>query len=1035
VQSPLASYPIFDLVASLHRILEDEENSSLVRTDLTTRFLYRTDASIYQIEPLGVVFPRRPDDLQAIMETCVGFGVPVLARGSGSSLAGQAIGAAMIVDCSRFLNRLIELDPEAGTATVEPGLILNSLNRSAAEHGLHFGPDPASAERATIGGCIANNASGSHSILYGMTADHIISAQVVLADGSLAAFQEMRLGDAIKKLDIGDQGLDGDEWQVFSHLSSAEIESKSIETAIYRTALEIRERYGEIIRRDWPGTWRNASGYALNYLLPWSPSKPPQWEGWGRGGGLIPYPPVSPGAINLAQLLAGSEGTLAIIKQATLQLVQLPKHTILGGLAFPGLTEACDAVPGILERGPSAVELIPQDLIRLARSVPAYAGQLGFLDQFSPERVDPPALLLVEFIGDNPTEINEKASSLREDVLVAETASAQRQIWAVRKVGLGLLMSHAGDVKPWPFIEDLSVPVDRLSEFVREMQLMLNSHDVVANFYGHASAGCLHIRPMIDLKSAHGLAMMRLISTQAVDLTISLGGSVSGEHGDGLSRSGWLEWEYGKEILVAFEELKKAADPHGLLNPGKIVPAHDSRPVALDENLRFGPEYHIDGWNTILDFSSQAGIGGAIEQCNGAGVCRKIDGVMCPSFQATQEEMHSTRGRANLLRAMFTGRFKTKEMAEKTVYEALDLCLACKGCKAECPSSVDMAKLKYEFLNTYYKTHPRKVRDYIFAYIGTLGHLGTPFGGVVNLLLGNSLIRNAGEKLLGLASQRPFPRLAKRSLHSLVSKPASFTEETFETVLFLTDAFTEYFNPQVGLAAMRVLRAAGCQVILVPVIGAGRTLISKGFLMAAKLHAQKVVEAINRLDPSGEYPIVGVEPSEIVTLQDEYLDLFPGEEKIRSLSARNFLIDELLMRPNKNVNNKIMRIANIPQKTLKETKPKTLLHEHCYQKSQAPKPDQYPSGLQATVAMLSISGYQVEVSESGCCGVAGAFGYEAEHYKISMKIGEVALLPAIRRIGEDVILAASGVSCQAQIKDGSGRVSFHPIQLVERQII
>ena len=1030
-----ASYPIIDLVASLQRILGDCENPSLVRTDLTTRLLYSTDASIYQIEPLGVVFPRRLDDLQAIMETCAAFGVPVLARGSGSSLAGQAIGQAMIVDCSRFLNRLIEVNSEAGTATVEPGLILNALNRSAGEHGLQFGPDPASAERATMGGCIANNASGAHSILYGMTADHILSAEVVLADGSLAAFEEVKLEDAKKKLEIGDWRLEGDAWSGEGQASSAGLGSKSIEAAIYRTALDIRERYGEMIRRDWPRTWRNASGYAINYLLPWSASKPPQWEGWGRGGEPIPYPPFSPGAINLAPLLAGSEGTLAIIKQATLRLVALPQHTILGVLAYPGIAEASDAVPGILERGPSAIELIPQDLIRQARSVPAYAQQLGFLDQLSPGRVDPPALLVVEFAGDNSVEIKEKAGSLRDDVLVAETAAAQRQVWAVRKVGLGLLMSRTGDMKPWPFIEDLSVPVERLGEFVREMQQMLDGHGIVANFYGHASAGCLHIRPIIDLKSVQGLATMRLISAQAVDLTVSLGGSVSGEHGDGLSRSGWLEWQYGKEIMVAFGELKRAADPHGLLNPGKIVPPQDGKPVALNENLRFGPEYRIDGWKTVLDFSSQAGLVGAIEQCNGAGVCRKDDGVMCPSFQATQEEMHSTRGRANLLRAMLTGRFPTQGMAEKTVYEALDLCLACKGCKAECPSSVDMAKLKYEFINTYYRSHPRKLRDYIFAYIGTLGRLGTPFAGFVNLLLGNSIIRTACENLLGLASQRPFPRLATRSLRSLVSRLPFSNDEPLETVLFLTDAFTEYFNPQVGLAAVRVLNAAGCKVKLVPVVGAGRTLISKGFLRAAKRHAQKVTEAINCLDPNGEFPIVGVEPSEIVTLCDEYLDLLPGEERIRSLSERAFLIDEFLVRPNKNDGKNILRIAKTQQNTSKTTKPKILLHGHCYQKSQTPKSDGYPSGIQATVAMLSASGYQVEVIESGCCGVAGAFGYEAEHYELSMRIGETALLPAIRHCGADVILAASGVSCQAQITDGSGRPTFHPIQLVEKLII
>lgn len=1007
-----SSSPLSDLVHALTGVLAGE-----VRTDLTTRLLYSTDASIYQVEPLGVVFPRTLDDLAVTMETCAAFGVPVLARGAGSSLAGQAIGPALIVDCARFLNRLVEIDPHSRTALVEPGLILAGLNRAAARHGLQFGPDPASAERATLGGSLANNASGAHSILYGMAADHLLSAEVVLSDGSRATFETVALAEAVRRAS-----------------------GATVEAAIYRAALHIQADCAGAIRQRWPRTWRTASGYALNYLLPWAASAPPIWPDASRewqGGGLaasepspFPYPPVLPGSLNLAQLLAGSEGTLAIIRRASVRLVPLPPRTVLGVSSYPSIADACDAVPGLLAGAPSAVELIPQAVIRLARSVPAYAHQLSFVDGF--DGGDPAALLVVEFSGADLEQLRQKVRALGRDVLLAETAEQQRQVWAVRKVGLGIMLSRAGDLKPWSFVEDLSVPVEQLGKFVRAMEELLAQHNTTAEIYAHASAGCLHIRPILELKTIAGLAMLRSIASQAVNLTLDLGGAVSGEHGDGIARSEWLERMFGPDITAAFRLLKDAADPRGLLNPGKIL---DAPP--MDTHLRFGAGYQTRNLETTLSFASQAGFAGAVEMCNGAGVCRKADGVMCPSFQATQEEMDSTRGRANLLRAMLSGRFPTQRLAEKTVYEALDLCLACKGCKAECPSAVDMAKLRYEFLNYYYSrksaTQARhRLRDFLFGYIAPLAWLGHYFAPLVNPLLQNGMVVRLAERFFGLAHQRPFPRLAWRSLRSQLRRPMPPSGQQ-ECVLFLSDAFTEFFHPQAGLAAIQALQAAGCVVEILPVIGAGRTLISKGFLEAARAHARRVLEAIERLDPQGQIPVVGVEPSEIYTLRDEYLDLWPEDERAQALAERAYMIDEFLVRPGVTGQMRLLRIVNDgpPAASQAPDAGRTvLLHGHCYQKAQPPAADGFPTGVAATVTMLKSAGYQVEVIDSSCCGMAGAFGYEAEHYALSLQVGELGLFPAIRRAGDEVIVAASGVSCQAQIEDGAQRQAVHPITLI-----
>ena len=957
-----------------------------IRLDSATRKLYSTDASIYQIEPLGVVFPRDEDDLIATVSMAAKFGVPILPRGSGSSLAGQTVGAALVLDCSRYLNQILEINPEERQASLQPGVILDRFNRSAAKWGLKFGPDPASEDRASFGGMLGNNSTGAHSILYGMSSDNVHSMDVVLADGSSTTLETLRDTEAIRRSKI-----------------------TSLEGSIYKQALDIRKNYAGAIKKTWPRSWRRASGYSLNYLLPWSPSLPPMWEQHYD----IPYPPVEPGEINLAPVFVGSEGTLSVIRNAKIRLVPRPKQTVLGVLDFDSIAEACDATPELLKLNPSAVELIPQAMIRLARAVPAYAQRFSFVEG------DPAAILIVEFSGDSDRELEANLSSLRDKAVLARSTEQQKEIWDVRKVALGLLMSRAGDSKPLPFIEDVAVPVDQLGDFVRGLEHIFAQHGTHGDFYAHASAGCLHVRPLLNLKSLAGVSQMRAITAEVVKLANKFGGAMSGEHGDGLARSEWLQSTFGPDVMQAFRYLKHAADPKGILNPGKIVEA-----PPMDSNLRYGPGYLNNTWLPILNFSSQGGLSGAIEMCNGAGICRKDHGLMCPSFQASREEMHSTRGRANLLRDLISQDPASKSISQQDVFASLDLCLECKGCKSECPSAVDLAKLKYEFLHNYYRTHRRPLRDHIFARLDLLGRIARPIAPIANWLTGNPIGKNLAQILLGLSSQRQLPSFAQKVT---IDRDASSNGRA--DALFLSDAYTEFFFPQLKADAIAVLSAAGIRIKELPILGAGRPLLSKGFLPQAREHAQKLLNTIDRLDPNGQIPIVGVEPSEIYTLCDEYPDFFPNDEKVTRLAERTFMVEEFLVRPGSNpeppINNLKLRTNEMGS---------AMLHGHCYQKARPPSSDGYPLGQAASARLLGQLGWQVEIVESGCCGMAGSFGYEAEHYELSMQVGELALFPSVRQADLEQEIVAPGLSCRTQIASGTQREAQHPISLIAREL-
>jgi FAD/FMN-containing dehydrogenase/Fe-S oxidoreductase len=1060
-----------------------------LRLDPASRVLYSTDASMYQIEPFGVAFPKHQEDLHAAVELAAQYKVPILPRGSGSSLGGQAIGEALILDCSRHLTSILEINPEARTATVEPGVILAALNRAASQHGLMFGPDPASAERATMGGVIGNNATGAHSILYGMTADHLLAADVILADGSRVSWN--------------------------SHQSSV-ISDQSVgerQAEIIRVIQEIRENYAEAIKQNYPKTWRNSAGYRLNYLLPWSPSKPPQWLG--------DYPPLYPfdaaqgkpssltshlSSLNPSSLapfiihhssfiippslLAGSEGTLAILARATLNLVPKPKHTILGLLAYDRIPAACDDVLRLLEFHPSAIELVPRMILRLARGVPAYARQMGWVVG------DPAAILVVEFSGDDPAALKSQARKIGEVLTIAETPEEQARVWGVRKVGLGILDSRPTSARPAAFIEDCAIPVERLGEFIREIERILAGHNAEGGIYAHASAGCLHIRPILDLHTGEGRRALRTIGEQVFALASRLGGSMSSEHGDGIVSGEWIERTYGPAVTEAMRRLKRAADPDNLLNPGKLF---DAPP--MDSHLRFSEDYRPETWTSILRFDHERGLAGAIEQCNGQGVCRKDMGMMCPSFQATREESLSTRGRANLLRAIVSQPVSratphAKRAAQPlssnayllspnsltaSTFASLDLCLACKGCTSECPSGVDMPRLKSEFMNEYYKSHRRPIHDYLFGYFHVVAKILSPIAPLANLFMRMDWSRRLIARLTGIAEERPFPVFAskRRQVDRYTGKQVGRRGK----VLFMTDVFLRYIEPEVEQAALDLLGAAGYEMETLPVIGAGASFLSKGFLAAARRHAESVLDAIQAIGGDSVAGIVGCEPPEIYCLKNEYLALLPERRaEIESVASRTWMAEEFLVRSgalddlrvakikrhngaaDRPAEHNSIRLSASPQASVPESvhpfpsvdnlresviesvnqirssvpHPLTnsvdrlTFHPHCHQRAEPPADDGFPSGPEATVALLRAAGFEVDVTDGGCCGMAGTFGYDAAHYELSMQIGELNVLPRLRAARQ---VTATGAACRLQIKQGAAKDASHPLVLARDRLL
>ncbi|MFQ6015175.1 MAG: anaerobic glycerol-3-phosphate dehydrogenase subunit C [Anaerolineae bacterium] len=948
-----------DLEQELAKRVEGE-----VRFDKYSRILYSTDASIYQIEPIGVVIPRHKDDIVAVIQFAHQHGLPVLPRGGGSSLAGQTVGEAIIIDLSRYMNRVLAVNQEEHWVRVQPGIPLDNLNACLKPYGLMYGPDPASGNRATMGGIIGNNSTGAHSILYGMTVDHVEELEVVLSNG-----EEARLNE-----------LSEEEW-------GRKLQGDRLESDIYRAVQRIvSENQAEILAR-YPKIMRRSGGYNLDSF-------------------------IRPGARNLAKMVVGSEGTLATVTEARLNLVPRPVMTALDIVHFDTLIEAMEATTEILQCHPAAVELIDKMILNLTKGTLEYARRMTFVEG------DPTALLLVQFYGQSSAELEAKIEKLEAHLRKRRMGTAfvrvhdpqeQADIWQVRKAGLALLLGIKGDKKPIAFIEDTAVAPEQLPTYISQVQRILAEHNTTAGYYAHASAGCIHIRPLINLKEITEVTRMHSIARAVSDLVLEFGGVMSGEHGDGLARSQWNEKMFGSQLYQAFREVKGAFDPQGIMNPGKIVDA-----PAMTENLRYGQGYKAISIATRFDFSPEGGFDRAIEMCNGAGICRKtLEGTMCPSYMVTGEEEHSTRGRANILRAVISGHLPLAELSSKRLYQVMDLCLQCKGCKAECPSNVDMGKLKAEFLAGYHDQHDLPLRSWLFGHIADLNRIGCALAPLSNWVVRSGVTRWAMAQFLGVDRRRSLPPFTRPTFPRWFQARNGIDKGARRgKVVLFHDTFMTYNYPVIGRAAVQLLEQAGFEVILPQKRCCGRPLISKGMLDQARANAAYNVAQLAPYAEQG-YPIVGCEPSCVLTIRDEYLALL-DDQRAQLVADHTYTIEEFLVE---------LRHKGELDLAFNSHPRKIILHGHCHQKALV--------GLGPTQEMLSWPpGYEVEVLDSGCCGMAGAFGYETEHYELSMAIGGRRLFPAIEAQGEEVVIVTTGASCRQQIEQGTGRTALHPVEVL-----
>jgi len=955
---------------ALHKNVRGE-----VRLDPLSCQIYSTDASNYRIVPLGVVIPWDSEDVSNAIKIANEHNVSLIPRGGGSSLSGQSIGLGLVLDYSRHINQILEINRAEQWVRVESGVVLATLNRILRRDNLMVGPDPSSAPVATMGGMVGNNSTGTHSIKYGMMVDQVQEIEVVLADGSLATFGPK---------------------------SSAQVrqlaQQSTLEGKLYREIPQLIEEYSRDIRHYYPGTWRNVAGYNLNYLL----------------DDQRKYKPL-----NLAPLIVGSEGTLAQIINIKLKVVPKPPKTRLAMIHFDELRPCLEAVPFILEHDPSAVELIDRFNIRLTRDHVEYrARQATFIEG------DPRAVLMVEFAGDNPVKLAAQTKAMTKQlrqqgcqgtIIHCETPTHIENVWATRKAGFGLMMSQRGDTKALAFVDDATVPIEYLPDYAELVEDALAHEGVSASFLGHVSAGCMHVNPAINLKTETGLHQMEALSQAITEAAIYFNGTSTGEHGEGLARSYYNEQVFGKNLHQAFKQLKSVFDPTNRLNPGKIVDG----PIPWQPDiLRINPSYKtpLAPNVTFYDFTDDGGFAGLVEMCNGQGICRNREaGVMCPSFRATRDETHSTRGRANALRAAMMGELGPHGMTSRELHSALDYCLECKACKRECSTLVDMAKLKSEFLAHYQAEHGVSLRTKLFANVATLNHYACYAPKLFNWTVQNPLIRLVLDSFLGINLWRGLPLLASTTFQQWFNQHPAKKKAPNGKVILWDDTFMSYNQPEVGRAAVRVLEAAGFEVVIMAKRHCcGRPMISKGLLKEAKTQAAHNVALLYPQVRLG-IPIVGLEPSCLATLRDEYPDLL-RTDKARLVAQHSFFIEEF-----------ISHLADEGTLSLQFHAPSTpqhiLVHGHCHQRAL--------TGTESLLTMLRLlPNTTVEEIDSGCCGMAGSFGYEKEHYQVSMACGEDRLFPAVRAANPATRLVATGFSCRHQISDGTQRQALHPIMLL-----
>ena len=921
---------------------------------------------MYQMEPIGVVIPRHAGDVQAAIEIANAEHVPLLPRGGGTSLTGQTVNRAVILDFTPHMAQVLEVNQEELWARVQPGLVQDELNHHVRSMGLLFGPDTSTSNRATIGGMLGNNSGGSHSIAYGLTIDHAIELKTILSDGSRAVFGE-----------------------ITPEAFEAKRRAPGLEGQIYREVARIREQYRDEIALRFPKHWRRVCGYNLDELIKDRP-------------------------LNMARVIVGSEGTFLTVVEAKVRLVRRPKRTAIDVIHYRDMQEALESSQAILATGPYAVELTDKMILDLARENIEQSKRMGFVQG------DPAAILIVEYAGDDDGEVKAKIDALEarrgRDRFgyashIAYDAAEQQSIWKLRKAGLGLLLGMKGEAKPIAFVEDTAVDPKHLPEFVPRFREIMRKHGAEGAYYGHCSVGCLHIRPVINLKTQRGLDQVEAMAGDIFDLVLEYGGAISSEHGDGRARSPFLERVYGPTIMQAFRELKSAFDPRNLMNPGNIVAS-----PRVTEHLRFGTAYKTWEPKTLLDFSAQGGFAAAVEMCNGVGVCRKkLEGTMCPSYMATRDEEHSTRGRANALRAVLSGKVPAADFAGKRLYEVMDLCLECKGCKAECPSNVDMAKLKYEFLNHYHSKNGLPLRNRLFGHIATLSRLGSRLAPLSNWIAASWPSRLLMEWLAGIDRRRPLPAFASQTFTDWFDGRKPRMDAPRGSVVLFHDTFMTYNTPEIGQAAVELLEAAGYRVELVDKTCCGRPLISKGMLGEAKAHAEWNVARLLPWVARG-IAIVGLEPSCLLTLRDEYVDLLRTDEA-REVARASFLLEEFLLRE---------RARGLTLPFQRGTR-RALLHGHCHQKALV--------GTAPTVAALTWAGFEVTEVDSGCCGMAGSFGFEKEHYDISVSLGNRRLAPAVNGAPADTEVIAPGISCRQQIQHLTGRAAKHPAEALRDSLL
>jgi FAD/FMN-containing dehydrogenase/Fe-S oxidoreductase len=950
------------------------ETRAEVRFDRGSRGLYATDASLYQIEPLGVVVPRTAADAVRAVELAAEEGLPILPRGAATSLSGQTVAAALVLDFSKYLNRIGVVDRERMRVRVEPGVVLDRLNAHLKPLGLMFGPDVSTGDRATLGGMIGNNSAGARSLRYGKTVDHVYSVDAILADGTASTLGPV----APEELDRLCRGTD--------RLG-----------IIYRTVRDTVAAHKGAIAARFPRILRRVSGYNLDEFVPGLPVRPVGW-------------PEEPWAFNLARLIVGSEGTLAVVAGAEVKVVSLPPAQGLVVLSFATIPAALDRLSEILQTGPVAVEMLDRMILDLAAGNAEYARHLNFAEG------RPAAVLAAQYYADSADELAARADDLarrfdgRPGVLGVRkslTAAAKDDFWKIRKAGLSLLMGMVGDAKPVAFVEDTAVATDRLPEFYARFQEIVERHGTHAACYGHADVGCLHIRPILNVKTGEGVEHLRSIAREVSDLVLEFGGAMSGEHGDGLARSLWNAKLFGPEVYAAFEAIKRAFDPDGRLNPGKVVGTADP-----GSDLRIGPAYHADEpATTVLDFAGQGGFARAVEMCSGVGACRKTDaGTMCPSYMVTRDEMHSTRGRANALRLVLSGTLPAEGMANDTLDEALDLCLQCKACKTECPSNVDMAKLKAEYLYQKYKSRSFPTGHILLANIFRLNPIGSATAPLANWTLRQPAFKWLLEKVAGIDRRRTLPTFARDHLRRWFrARPIDPRAGARGRVVLLDDCFSTYNDPDVGRAAVRVLEAAGYRVELAGLRCCGRPAFSKGLLPLARDLARENVRRLAPLAAAG-VPIVGCEPSCLLTLVDEYRDLRLGADADLVASASR-LVDAFVAD------------AGLP---LRPRPGRALVHGHCQQKALV--------GTAGTVTALRCIPYlEVEELDSGCCGMAGSFGYERGHFEVSAALARRVLIPAAAA-DPGATLVAPGFSCRSQVHGLAGLDALHPVELLAAQL-